>query len=67
MTTVGEWLASREPAPPPALRERLLDALGEGASADRCETAARCLAAGEALLAPYRARIPIPVRDAGEA
>ena len=51
MTTVGEWLASREPSPPPALRERVLAALGDGAWADRRETAPRCLAAGEALLA----------------
>jgi hypothetical protein len=36
--TVGEWLAARTPPPPPALRERIRQALG-GASAPGTESA----------------------------
>lgn len=51
MSTVGEWLASRDPAPPEALRERLHDALGVDLQRSGSDTAAACLAAGERLLA----------------
>ena len=50
MTTVAEWLATREPVPPPALRARVLSALGDRAGVDRGHAAEVCLAAGEATL-----------------
>jgi hypothetical protein len=51
VTTVGDWLAAREPAPPPVLRARLETVLGEALTLDRHESADACLAAGERLLA----------------
>lgn len=50
MTTVGEWLASRAPAPPPALWARIEWALGDALTLDQRETADVCLAAGERVL-----------------
>ena len=50
MTTVGEWLASRAPVPPPALRARLDAALGTVLHHDAGEAAECCLAAGERVL-----------------
>jgi polysaccharide deacetylase 2 family uncharacterized protein YibQ len=50
VTTVGDWLAAREPAPPPVLRARLETVLGEALSRDRRDSADACLAAGERLL-----------------
>jgi hypothetical protein len=47
--TVGEWLASRVPAPPPVLRARLQAALEPSLSRDRRDTADLCLRAGERL------------------
>lgn len=47
--TVGEWLASRAPAPPPVLRAKLDAALGAALALDRRETADACLRAGERL------------------
>lgn len=51
MSSVAQWLASREPAPPDALRERLEAALGADAQRARSDAASACLAAGERLLA----------------
>lgn len=51
MTTIAEWLATREPVPPPALRARLASALGEWMAEDRRLAAEACLAAGERVLA----------------
>jgi len=51
VSTVADWLESREPAPPSALLVRLRAALGNGATRDAGETVEVCLAAGERLLA----------------
>lgn len=51
MTTVAQWLAEREPAPPPALLRRLTEALADDAECDASQTADACLAAGERLVA----------------
>ncbi len=51
MSTVAQGLATREPAPPDGLRERLQAALGADAQRDRSDAAAACLAEGERLLA----------------
>ena len=50
------WLEGRRPAPPPALAERLRDALADVAGAADESVAERCLAAGERLLAGLLAR-----------
>lgn len=50
MSTVGEWLESREPAPPAALLERLHVVLGEDALRDVRDAADVCLGMGERLL-----------------
>ena len=50
--TVGEWLAAREPAPPPALAARLRELLGRDAlEADAQRAPELLLDAGEAVLA----------------
>lgn len=50
--TVERWLATREPAPPPALAARLRELLGPSALAAREREATEVLlAAGEAVLA----------------
>lgn len=49
--TVAEWVASREPAAPPALATHMLRALGEDGGRPAREAAAVCLAAGERLAA----------------
>jgi hypothetical protein len=51
VTTVGQWLDTRRPAPPPLLAARIRDVLGDAARRDAGETADICLAAGERLLA----------------
>jgi hypothetical protein len=48
--TVGEWLACRTPAPPPALRARLDDALGDSAAALVEDVTESCLLAAERLI-----------------
>ena len=48
--TLGEWLAAREPAPPPALAARLRDLLAEHAGRGAAAAPEACLAAGETLL-----------------
>jgi len=50
VSTLAEWLSAREPAPPPALTDRLRAALGTHATRDAAEAAEACLAAGERLL-----------------
>lgn len=50
MSTVAEWLRTREPAPPAALLRRLHEALGPDAQRDAADAADACLAAGEQLL-----------------
>lgn len=50
--TVGEWLRSREPAPPEALMARLLAALGSGAARDAADAHLACLDAAMRLLEP---------------
>jgi hypothetical protein len=48
--TVGDWLASRTPPPPPALRDRLAAVIGASAASDDLGTADICLTAAERLL-----------------
>jgi hypothetical protein len=48
--TVGEWLATRTPAPPQLLRERIILALGAAADRDVTETESVCLDAAERVL-----------------
>jgi hypothetical protein len=51
-TTVGEWLAAREPLPPPALSARLRELLGAAVlAADAREAPELLLRTGEAVLA----------------
>lgn len=45
--TIGEWLATRTPAPPPALANRLRDLLGETVDDDVLMAPDRLLAAAE--------------------
>ena len=52
--TIGEWLATRAPAPPENLTARLRQALGTSLAMDRSETVVRCLEAVDALLASLR-------------
>lgn len=51
MSTIVEWLGTREPAPPDALLGRLSEVLGRDAQRDAADAAEVCLAAGERLLA----------------
>lgn len=51
MSSIVEWLGTREPAPPDALLARLGEALGADAQRDAGDAAEVCLAAGERLLA----------------
>jgi hypothetical protein len=45
--TIGEWLATRTPAPPPQLVDRVLAALGPARHDDATLTVDRCLEAAE--------------------
>jgi hypothetical protein len=45
--TIGEWLATRTPAPPPQLMHRVRDALGRTADDDARFAADRCVDAAE--------------------
>lgn len=45
--TVGEWLASRTPPPPPALSARMCAALGDSLALPSTQVTEACLAAGE--------------------
>ena len=49
--TVGDWLASRAPAPPHLLRTRITDALGVDSRRAVADTEAACLDAAERVLA----------------
>jgi hypothetical protein len=49
-TTVGEWIAGLEPAPPAALHARLRELLAPAASRAVSEVPEACLEAGEQLL-----------------
>lgn len=49
--TIGDWLASRTPAPPPALRQRVNVALGDALSRDAGDAPECLLRAGEQLAA----------------
>lgn len=49
--TIGEWLATRTPAPPPQLMRRVRDALGRAADDDAHFCADRCVDAAERLVA----------------
>jgi hypothetical protein len=51
VSSIVEWLGTREPAPPDALLARLGEALGADAQRDAGDAAEVCLAAGERLLA----------------
>jgi hypothetical protein len=51
VTTIGEWLDTRTPAPPAALLARLRSALGDALALDAGAAADSCLSAGEAVLA----------------
>lgn len=48
--TIGEWLASRTPVPPPELLARLTTALGPALERDRAELWSACLGAAERML-----------------
>ena len=48
--TVRAWLASRTPAPPPLLRSRVTEALGDALERDATETERVCLEAAERVL-----------------
>lgn len=50
VTTVGEWMARLEPAPPPALHARLRELVSADADRPVAEAPEVCLAAGERLL-----------------
>ena len=45
--TIAEWIATRAPAPPPALVERVLAALGPAGRDEATLAADRCLGAAE--------------------
>lgn len=49
-TTVGEWMARMDPAPPPALHQRLCDLVQPASSRAVSEVPEACLEAGERLL-----------------
>jgi hypothetical protein len=49
--TIGEWLATRTPAPPPELGQRVRDALGGAAGDDARLAAGRCIDAAERMVA----------------
>ena len=49
--TLREWIAAREPAPPPALAARLQDLLAERAGSGAAAAPEACLEAAEVLLA----------------
>ncbi len=49
--TIGEWLATRTPAPPPQLMHRVREALGHATDDDARLTADRCLDAAERVVA----------------
>jgi uncharacterized membrane protein len=49
--TVGEWLATRTPAPPPQLMQRVGHALGDAADDDKSLAADRCVEAAERVVA----------------
>jgi len=49
--TIGEWLATRTPAPPPHLVHRVRAALGDAAHDDARLTADRCIEAAERVVA----------------
>jgi hypothetical protein len=49
--TVGDWLASRTPAPPDLLRARIIAALGIHAEQSVADSEAVCLDAAERVLA----------------
>jgi uncharacterized membrane protein len=49
--TIGEWLATRTPAPPPHLLRRVRDALGNAAEDDARFATDRCIDAAERVLA----------------
>ena len=48
--TVGEWLDGRTPAPPPVLRARIREALGDASAASAHGVADLCLGAAERLV-----------------
>jgi hypothetical protein len=45
--TIGEWLATRVPAPPPTLMTSIRQLLGDAANEDARYVSARCLAVAE--------------------
>jgi hypothetical protein len=49
--TIGEWLATRTPAPPPQLMRRVRDALGAAVDDDAAFATDRCVDAAETLVA----------------
>jgi hypothetical protein len=50
VTTVGEWMARVEPAPPPALHQRLRELVAADADRPVADVPEVCLDAGERLL-----------------
>ena len=49
--TIGEWLATRRPEPPPQLMRRVRDALGGSAADDARLAVDRCVEAAERVVA----------------
>jgi hypothetical protein len=49
--TIGEWLTTRSPAPPPQLMQRVRDALGDTTNDDARLAADRCVDAAERMVA----------------
>ena len=52
--TIGEWLATRAPAPPERLTARIHRALGPSLASDQSEIVIRCLDAVDELLISLR-------------
>lgn len=62
--TVGDWIRTRSPAPPPALATRIIASLGSRADDDASRAAERCLDAAIALLDELLAADPLDRSDA---
>jgi hypothetical protein len=61
--TVSDWIATRSPAPPPALSSRIIQSLGDNARVDAALADRACLDAAVDLLEGLLAREPLG-RDA---
>lgn len=64
--TVGEWIRTRSPAPPPAIASRIIASLGNRAGDDAACAAESCLDAAVMLLEELLATDPLDRRAAAE-